>query len=335
MGIQSLIRHSLQQVLPRVGYELVPAGLVYDWQKPPKVAASAPSLPQGAREYLTPNNPRLGELRRAYASFGGPVTHAALWTDDYVQPEHLRYFRGESGYVWQTRERNQNELGYSLSYHYTRSCDRLKLLETLDEDGAFGAHVFDVGRAVSRDLLDSVLELNFIDRHLCVRGKETVMLDIGAGYGRLAHRTLVGMDSVQRFICTDAIAASTFLCEYYVRYRELDDRARVVPLHEFERTLESQHVDLALNVHSWSECRLGAIDWWVTLLRRHAVGQVMVVPNHVSDDETRMRTNLGEDFSAIFESHGYALVARERKYTDPLAHKYAVSPAVYFLWSLG
>jgi hypothetical protein len=73
----------------------------------------------------------------------------------------------------------------------------------------------------------------------------------------------------------------------------------------------------------------------VTLLRRHAVGQVMVVPNHVSDDETRMRTNLGEDFSAIFESHGYALVARERKYTDPLAHKYAVSPAVYFLWSLG
>jgi hypothetical protein len=334
MGIPSLIRRLLEQLLPRVGYQLVPDGLVYDWQKPSRAVPSALALSQGAREYLTPDHPRLGELRRAYASFGGPVTQAAIWTDDYVKPEHLQYFRGENGYVWQTREKNQNELGYSLTYHYTRSCDQLKLFDRLDEDGAFGAHVFNVGRAISRDLLDSVLELNFLDRYLGIGGKETVMLDIGAGYGRLAHRTLVGLDSVRPYICTDAIATSTFVCEYYMRYRQLDDRVRVVPLHEIEHTLESQRVDLAVNVHSWSECTLGAIDWWVALLRRHGVRQVMVVPNQVSADETRMRTNRAEDFSAVLESHGYALAARERKYTDPLAHKYAVSPAVHFLWSL-
>ena len=334
MEIRSAIRRLLEHQLPRFGYQLVPEELVYDWQKPSRAAANAPPLPQAARAYLTPDHPRLRELRRAYAAFGGPAAQAAIWTDDFVRPEHLQYFRGENGYLWQTRERNQNELGYSLSYHYTRSCDRLRLLDRLDEDGAFGAHVFDVGRVISRDLLDSVLELDFLDRHLGIGGQETAILDIGAGYGRLAHRTLAGLASVKRYLCTDAVAASTFLCEYYLRYRELDDRVRVVPLHEIERTLESQRVDLAVNVHSWSECTLGAIDWWVALLRRHGVPEVMVVPNQVSADETRMRTNRGEDFSVVLESHGYELLARERKYTDPLAHKYAVSPAVYFLWSL-
>jgi putative sugar O-methyltransferase len=313
---------------------LVPEELVYDWQKSRKATPHALPLSRSGGDSLTPDHPRLRELRQAYASFGGPVTRAAIWTDDFVKPEHLQYFRGENGYVWQIRDRNQNELGYSLSYHYSRSSDRLKLLDRLEEDGAFGAHVFDVGRAISRDLLDSVLELNFLDRHLRIGGKETAMLDIGAGYGRLAHRTLVGLDSVRRYICTDAIAASTFLCEYYVRYRQLDDRVRVVPLHEIEHTLETERVDLAVNIHSWSECSVEAIDWWVALLRRRGVPHVMVVPNQVSPDETRMRTNLAEDFSVVLESHGYALTARERKYTDPLAHKYAVSPAIYFLWSL-
>ena len=334
MRIRSLIRHRLQHLLPRVGYQLVPEELLYDWQKPSTGTPHALPLPQSARDYLVPDNPRLRELRQAYASFDGPVTQAAIWTEDFVTPEHLQYFRGETGYVWQTRERNQNELGYSLSYHYTRSRDRLELLERLDEDGAFGAHVFDVGRVISRDLLDSVLELNYLDRHLGISGNDTAILDIGAGYGRLAHRALVGLDSVRRYICTDAIAASTFLCEYYVRYRQLGDRVGVVPLHEIERTLESQRVELAVNIHSWSECGLGAIDWWVALLRRHSVRHVMVVPNQVSPDETRMWTNRAEDFSAVLESHGYALMARERKYTDPVAHKYAVSPAVYFVWTL-
>jgi len=333
MGVRSLTRRLLEELLPRVGYQLVPETLLYDWQKPSKAVPSVPPLPSAAREYLTPDHPRLRELRRAYATFGGPVTQAAVWTDDHLKPEHLQYFRGETGYVWQTRERNQNEMGYSLTYHYTRSCDQLKLLDRLDEDGAFGAHVFNVGRTISRDLLDSVLELNFLDRQLGIGGKETVMLDIGAGYGRLAHRAVMGLHSVACYICMDAIAASTFLCEYYTRYRELGDRVRVVPLHESEGALESQRVDLAVNIHSWSECKLGAIDWWVALLRRHGVRQLMVVPNRVSADETRMLTNLAEDFSAVLESHGYTLVARERKYTDPLAQKYAVSPAVYFLWS--
>jgi hypothetical protein len=335
MRILPLSRRLLQRPLSRLGYQLVPEELVYDWQKPSTATPSAPRLPRAAREYLTPDHPRLAELRRGYARFGGPVTQAGLWTDDFVKPEHLQSFRGENMYLWQTREKkNQNELGYSLSYHYTRSCDRLKLLDRLDEDGAFGAHVFNVGRAVSRDLLDSVLELNFLDRICGIGGQNSVVLDIGAGYGRLAHRTLAGLDSVEQYICADAIAASTFLCEYYLRYRGLGERGRVVPLYEIERTLERQRVDLALNVHSWSECSLGAIDWWVALLRRHGVRHVMIVPNHVSADETRMRTNAGEDFSAVMECHGYELVARERKYTDPVAHKYAVTPAVYFLWSL-
>jgi 2-polyprenyl-3-methyl-5-hydroxy-6-metoxy-1,4-benzoquinol methylase len=60
----------------------------------------------------------------------------------------------------------------------------------LEEDDDFGAEVFDFhGKVVSRDLLDSIIEINFLDRHLGFSSRRAVnVLDIGAGYGRLAHR---------------------------------------------------------------------------------------------------------------------------------------------------
>ena len=50
--------------------------------------------------------------------------------------------------------------------------------------------------------------------------------------------------------------------------------------------------------------------------------------------ETTMLTNAGEDFSKILTDAGYRLVVRERKYMDPVVHKYAPSPATQFLFAL-
>ena len=85
------------------------------------------------------------------------------------------------------------------------------LLPQLVEDGAFGAPIFDFpGRPpVSRDLLDSVNELLYLDRKLdIVDRSELRVLDIGAGYGRLAHRMAQLVPGLADYACVDAIPES-------------------------------------------------------------------------------------------------------------------------------
>jgi hypothetical protein len=337
VGLKSLFRRPLEKFLPRFGYHLVPDGLIYDWQKPPPPSARIVSgtLPEEASAYLRGDNPRLRELQAAYSRFAGPTTVPSVWSPGYVRPEDLLYFRADGPYVWQVRRHDMNELSYALTYYYTKATDRLDLLSRLHEDKMFGVHTHKVGnQLVSRDLLDSINEINFLDRHLQIsHNNGAVLLDIGAGYGRLAYRTLQGLPCISQYLCTDAIATSTFLCEYYLQYREVNHRARVIPLHEIEARLREQKVDLAVNIHSFSECRVEAIEWWASLLQEHRVRNVMIVPNHVTPDGGTMLTNSGADFSRVFYDRGYQLVARENKYTDALAQKYAISPSIYFLFA--
>ena len=97
-------------------------------------------------------------------------------------------------------------------------------------------------------------------------------------------------------------------------------------------------VDIAVNIHSFSECSLAAVDAWMALLADLRVGHLMVVPNAVSRDGSdgiTMRTNAGEDFSAVVRRHGYVLAANEPKYADPVVQEYGVSPAAHLLFRLG
>jgi hypothetical protein len=337
VGLKSLVRRPLEKFLPRFGYHLVPDGLIYDWQKPstPSARVVSETLPAEASAYLRGGNPRLRELQAAYSRFAGPTTVASVWTPEYLRPEDLLYFRSDGPYVWQVRRHDMNELSYALTYYYTKATDKLDLLSRLREDKMFGVHTYQIdNRLVSRDLLDSINEINFLDRHLQIsRNTGTVVLDIGAGYGRLAHRTLQGIPRISQYLCTDAIATSTFLCDYYLKYRGVDHRVRVIPLHEIEARLREQKVDLAVNIHSFSECRLEAIEWWVSLLQEHRVRNVMIVPNHVTPDGRTMLTNSGAEFSRVFYDNGYQLIARENKYADALAQKYAIGPSIYFLFA--
>jgi hypothetical protein len=336
-GIRSFVRRRLEAFLPRFGYYLVPDRLIYDWQKAAADGAriASDTLPEGASAYLESDNHRLRELRSAYAQFGGAATVPSVWTPNYLAPEDILYFRADNPYVWQLRGRDFNEFSYALTYYYTKSIDRMGLLDRLHEDRLFGVRTFETdGRLISRDLLDSVSEINFLDRALNIsRRPGTVILDIGSGYGRLAHRTTEGISSISHYLCTDAIAESSFVCEYYLKFRRVDSRAQVIPLHEIDSKLRDLSVDLAVNIHSFSECRLEAIDWWVSLLKRHAVRHVMIVPNQVAPDGKTMLTTSGQDFSTILHAHGYRLTVQENKYTDALVRRYAVNPSTYFLFS--
>jgi SAM-dependent methyltransferase len=133
-----------------------------------------------------------------------------------------------------------------LTTYYVKTIDTLSLLNILHEDALFGAHVFDFNGKfiVSRDLLDSIVEIYFLERTLGISKTSYNFLDIGAGYGRFAYR-IVSSFPQGRVLCVDSVAESTFLCEYYLRFRGVEKRAETVPLDEIKCMLASNHVDVA------------------------------------------------------------------------------------------
>ncbi|HET7365774.1 MAG TPA: putative sugar O-methyltransferase [Burkholderiales bacterium] len=334
-----MIAKLLDSTLKPYGYRVVPSAILHDWQKElePRGRFNASRLPPGAASYLRPDHPRLVELKRRYASFDRRVTSPLVWIEGSLSAQELRYFRGDNAYVWQLRGPNMDGGAYALATYYAKSIDAHGLLGKLVEDDYFGNFTFDIcGTLVSRDLLDSLVEIYFLDRHLGVASAAAglTVLDIGAGYGRLAHRMLSALPSVRRYLCTDAIAESTFLSEYYLGFRKLDDRARVLALNEIEAALEAQSVDLALNIHSFSECTPSAIDWWIALLARHRVKHLMIVPNAQEHGGELLLTLDRKDMRSIIERHGYRQVARDPKYRDRLVQKHAINPTCHFLFEL-
>jgi hypothetical protein len=264
---------------------IIPRDRLYDWQANPVPGPvyNPPDLPGDAREYLSPNNPRLLELQHRYAKCDPKVITPLLWTKTHVREEDIAYFRGDNAYVWQVRggeaarEDNYHVHGHLLATYYVKSIDRYSLFYQLSEDSAFGAFTFEIaGRLVSRDLLDSIIEIDFLDRHLgLMTGSEITILDIGAGYGRLAHRFSETIPGLQKFICADAVPYSTCISEFYLAYRKAV-MTQVVPLDEIEPALEHQHVDIAVNICSFPECRLEAIEWWMERLAHWNIRHFLV-----------------------------------------------------------
>jgi putative sugar O-methyltransferase len=299
---------------------IIRKSLLYDWQKNPNFEPSHAEcqLPDDA-DTLRPDNPKLKELERRYAAFNKSVTAPLFWTPDLITPEQIQFFRGDNAYVWQIRGKMQ-ESAYALATYYIKSQDSRGLLDKLEEDGDFGVITFNVAeKTISRDLLDSINEIYFLDRHFNLFSNPYTILDIGAGYGRLAHRMCCVQPDVNYF-CTDAFAVSTFLCDYYLKYRCLD-KARSIPLDVIESEIQKNPPDLAINIHSWTECQPEAVNWWVNLLASNNVKNLFFVPNRTLIKETL----------AVIETR-YKCVVKEPKYLDPLVQEYGVNPTDYYLF---
>ena len=283
-------------------------------------------LPPGAALELAHDNPRLADLREAYTALDLGVLEGSHWHRDAIESFlDLRWFRGESLFTWHYREpKRVTELKYFTYMSYVAGQDDLGLLERLEEDGAFGCWTFEYeGRGrVSRDLLDSVNEINFLERELGIFGRDGLrVLDVGAGYGRLAHRMAVAVPDLADHCCVDAIPEATFLSDYYLHYRGAVPPARVVRLDRIEAELETGAFDLALNVHSFSECTHSAVEWWVEMLTRLEVPVLFCIPN---DGEKLLTTELDasrRDFGPLLERAGYRLRERRPVIEDPAARR--------------
>lgn len=264
-------------------------------------------LPAAARS-LTDDHPDLVELERRYRALGDPP--AGDWGSHGVTP----YFRGDNDYVWQYRyfaSDFRRRLRAYASYVHER--DELGAWSRCREDGAFGAYtILFRGRRISRDLVDSVHQLNWVCRQVPELRTSTVRaVDVGAGYGRLAHRIEEVFGASWPTISTDGIARSTFLCEFYLGVRGCE-HAAVVPADRIEGHLPDWAPTIAFNIHSFSEMRRASIEWWLRLLAASGCRHLLVVTNE-TDRVIRCLEADGTrpDVTHVFADHGYRLAVQE------------------------
>jgi putative sugar O-methyltransferase len=288
-------------------------------------------IPKNAADYLRESNPRLEELRRRYNDH--PASFHSLWSQRYLATElNLDRFRADNVYVHQRR--SASDLSYSLTAAYVKSVDKLGLLQTLADDELFGNYQVSCnGNRVSRDLLDSVLEINFLNDKLGpTLLNHAVVLDIGAGYGRLAHRLVHAMPQLETVLCADAIPESTFLSEFYLKFRDCDAKARVIPLDEIEVKLGRQPVDLAMNVHSFGECPLRSIEWWLELVSDNQIKYLFIVPNGEALISWE-RDNTKIDYLPRLRDRGYKLMVKQPNYLEPSSlQQHGLYPCFYYLF---
>jgi len=270
----------------------------------------AHKLPASIQDYLQGTNPYLTTLRKRYVEFG--MFEHSFW-QEWRGTLDLQRFRQNGDFLAQSYEKGRR-LNYMLTTAYAEALDDWHLLWELSEDCLFGAMGFKFAGdlLVTRDLLDSVLEITFLKNELGLKRDDTLrILDIGAGYGRFAHRFSATFPN-SHVTCIDAVPESTFLCDFYIKHRNFESQAASVPLYERD-SLIGKTFDLAVNIHSWPECTLATITNWLEFIVACNIRRLLVIPHAESfwctEPDGSKPSFLGE-----IERHGFRLRKQIRKF---------------------
>lgn len=234
----------------------------------------------------------------------------SLWPDKHAHTISMDNFRAPDQYLSQPEDYPWEELA---RYCYSRD----RCVHMGQEDGAFGCVTREVWghnrrHVVSRDSLDSVVELDFLAQHRAlapaweVMENQTRVLDIGSGYGRFAHRFLEFYPRALVY-CADPIEISRQVCAKYLKHRGIPGEGLVgQPLAivvDPRKLAEVGPVDLAVNIHCWPECSREEIRWWLDWLKERRVPRLFVIPH----DPTFRCNEDGEPFLPDIEAAGYRM----------------------------
>ena len=288
----------------------------------------AGDLPAEVLAHLTRDNPALVDLKKRYAS----ATHLphSFWAP-WENKVNLLKFRGENDYVSQAYFQ-KTDRRYEMSCAYVEATDELGFYHLFTEDQLFGVKTWEIvpGKPVSRDLLDSVLEITFLKNALGLGLKDNLrLLDIGAGYGRFAHRLTTAFENSQ-VTCIDAVATSTFLSVFYLKFRGCQ-RAKVVAFDHL-KDLPAGSFDVASNIHSWSECTKEFIAWWLDRLCDLKVPYLFHVP-HTETLATIEADNSSKTYDDELAKRGFKMVLKQRKFhRSKCVDQVGLFPADYRLY---
>lgn len=167
-----------------------------------------------------------------------------------------------------------------------------------DRDALFGGKLWgtEVG-LVTKMWVDGCLEVDWLKQRVPLA--QLHVLDVGCGYGRLAVPMSFHANSVD---CVDACPVSEDIARFYTRC--YGNGIMVLPGRD---VLEYSMGGLAVNVHSWSECRANTVGAWATELHLCGYEHLFTVTRHGDTDFPCFE---GEDMRAEIEAH-YDIVDSE------------------------
>jgi putative sugar O-methyltransferase len=219
---------------------------------------------------------------------------------DYIKKADDMTFRGDNAYVWQC-QLGDDENVYVNYYKKIRAIDANQYLTKTKEDGSYGCLAFEFDNIkISRDLLDSIAELYYL-KYIFPKLENMTLLEIGAGYGRLCKRFGDCFPAAKYYI-TDAIAESTYFSKIYLGNENKD---KIINLPDIENKLPTLNVDIAVNIHSFPECNINDVEWWVRLLHKNRVKYIFYVPNNPNSTPEFMPNNDNKSILDIYTKYGY------------------------------
>ncbi len=211
------------------------------------------------------------------------ILKLAMWSDwqDKVRAS-LPNFCAHPIYVDQGQfEEEFNKVSHYVANHVC-SCEAMMPIIDIEgktRDAEYGARVVHTAHLgpVTRMWLDSNVELDFVRRHIPSARR---VLDIGAGYGRLA---VAGRAMFDRYVCVDAVPISTEVCRAYCG--RFASRTEIPSLPDFLAIYRDNYsdIDLAINIHSWNECTRAQISAWLDVLGEIGIPYLFTVSHGQND----------------------------------------------------
>ncbi len=228
------------------------------------------------------------------------LSAVTLWStrEDEIK-RRIDQFAAHDLYIGQSNTREQYDRLAQYVKSYCKFDERVLL-----RDAEYGASVVTTNALgdITRSALDAAVECDFLRRHL--PNYDMRVLDVGAGYGRLATAIEAYIPSLH-VTCVDAVPLSTFLCEWYTKKYA----PKVKTIHVSD--INSVKCDLAINVHSWNECNCEQVQAWVDKLLELGTQYLFTVSNDSTWYTIVGRAGgRGPSFRPILERH-FDIVAEE------------------------
>ena len=218
-------------------------------------------------------------------------------TKSYINTSFTDDFRRHNAYVWQIN------INFGELYNITKKSDIFSLLDKTKENGSHGCKSLKFDNTiVSRDLLDSVMEITYLKTKL-PNIENMNIIEIGGGYGRLCKRFLDCFPNSNYYV-TDGIPQSTYFSKKYLKEKE----DHVVNLFDIENKLSEMQFDIAFNIHSFPECNINDIEWWIKLIHDKKIKYVFFVPNNPTSTDTFLPTNKKESILNVFTKYNYEVI---------------------------
>lgn len=267
----------------------------------------------------------------------GEKVATSMWSDKKLKKQiKLPHFRSDNKYLYQTRDNNTPD-SVVLTYKYIKMNDRLNILGRSNENGEFGADVIKIPTfgVISRDLLDSANELNFLEKIFQVsKIRNLTIFDIGAGYGRLALHSIINLKNIKKYVCLDAVPESLGLCEFYLNYKNINPEKYQVS------TLPVNYApperSIAVAIHSFSEMPMASVQSWIQFLKEMGTSWLLIVPNRENHNGQELLATEADctrtDYSKLLYEYGFERQGVFPKYEDPDIQIYGVSPTMYHLY---